>query len=410
MTTRPTETTRRKRYFGNVRKLPSGRWQARYTGPDDRVYSAKTPEGKPLTFQTKALADGWLAKVRADIERGTWVSPDRAKPVAPKMFREYADAWLPSRRVKGGRPLAVRTREHYEQLLQDHLYPTFGDVPVSDIEPSAVRAWHADMGEATGPTATAHAYGLLRTILNTALSDGLIAANPCRVRGAGQTTRRVKIRPATLAELETIASNVPVRYRLGIMLAAWCALRFGELAALRRRDIDLKNGVLHVRQGAVWTKSAGQMFKDPKSEAGRRDVHIPPHLIPMIKQHLQEHVVAEREALLFPAAGDLSRPMASSTLKRVYWPAREKAGRPDLRFHDLRHTGATLAAATRATLAELMQRLGHSTPAAAMRYQHATKDRAQAIANALSKLAAGEVVSINQAPSKRAENGKEATN
>jgi len=401
---------RKKRYFGNVRKLPSGRYQARYTGPDDRVYSAKTPEGKPLTFQTKALADGWLAKVRADIERGTWISPDRAKPAAPKTLREYSDAWLPSRRVKGGRPLAVRTREHYEQILVDHIYPTFGDVPVLDIEPPSVRAWHSVVSEGTGPTAAAHAYGLLRTILNTAVSDGMITANPCRVRGAGQTTRKVKIRPATLGELETLASNVPPRYRLGIMLAAWCALRFGELVALRRRDVDTRNAVLHVREGAVWTRAAGHVFKDPKSEAGRRDVHIPPHLMPMVKLHLREHVEADRGALLFPAKGDQTRPMAASTLKRVYWPAREKAGRPDLRFHDLRHTGATLAAATGATLAELMERLGHSTPAAAMRYQHATKDRARAIADALSKLAAGEVVSIDHAPSKRAESGKEAAN
>ena len=76
-----------------------------------------------------------------------------------------------------------------------------------------------------------------------------------------------------------------------------------------------------------------------------------------------------------------------SSLYAVYHPAREAAGRPDLRFHDLRHTGAVLAAATGATLAELMARLGHSTVAAAMRYQHAAADRDKAIAEALSKLA-----------------------
>jgi integrase len=78
-------------------------------------------------------------------------------------------------------------------------------------------------------------------------------------------------------------------------------------------------------------------------------------------------------------------------------PAREAAGRPDLRFHDLRHTGATLAAVSGATLAELMARLGHSTPGAAMRYQHAAADRDKVIAQALSKLAAGTVVPIEQA-------------
>ena len=86
-----------------------------------------------------------------------------------------------------------------------------------------------------------------------------------------------------------------------------------------------------------------------------------------------------------------------STLNGVFYPAREAAGRPDLRFHDLRHTGATLAAATGATLAELMARLGHSRPGAAMRYQHAAAERDKIIAEALSKLANGTVTPIKRA-------------
>ena len=90
-----------------------------------------------------------------------------------------------------------------------------------------------------------------------------------------------------------------------------------------------------------------------------------------------------------------------STLYRVFYPAREAAGRPDLRFHDLRHTGATLAAATGATLAELMARLGHSTPGAAMRYQHASADRDRVIAEALSKLATDNVTPIRRTTTTR---------
>ena len=77
------------------------------------------------------------------------------------------------------------------------------------------------------------------------------------------------------------------------------------------------------------------------------------------------------------------------SLYKVFYPAREKAGRPDLRWHDLRHTGAVLAAQTGATLAELMGRLGHSTPQAALRYQHAAAGRDAQIAAALSALATG---------------------
>jgi integrase len=93
--------------------------------------------------------------------------------------------------------------------------------------------------------------------------------------------------------------------------------------------------------------------------------------------------------------------MAPATLYRVYYPAREAAGRPDLRFHDLRHTGAVLAAATGATLAELMSRLGHSTAGAALRYQHAAAGRDKVIAAALSKLAGGSVTPITRAETSR---------
>ena len=105
---------------------------------------------------------------------------------------------------------------------------------------------------------------------------------------------------------------------------------------------------------------------------------IPPHLMPLVHEHLIEHVGRGRDALLFPSAAGGGRSPVG--LYEVDHPAREAAGRPDLRFHDLRHTGATLAAATGATLAKLMRRLGHSTPGAAMLYQHAADDRDAAIA------------------------------
>jgi integrase len=377
---------RQRRYFGSVRRLPSGRWQARYTGPDGQPWTARTPQGRPLTFDTKGDAEAWLSLRQSEILRGAWLPP--AAPVAaPVTFRSYAGVWL------ADRDLADRTRGDYSAILRDHILPVFGETAVTAITPAAVREWHARLKDTTGPTQRAHAYGLLRTILNTAVADEVIAANPCRVRGGGSVRRAKRIRPATLAELEALVKALPDRYRLMALLAAWCALRFGELAELRRGDINVRGGVVHVRRGVVRTGD-GRKVKGPKSEAGKRDVAIPPHLIPVVKAHLAEHTAMSRDALLFPAAGDPAAHMAPATLYRVYYPAREKAGRPDLRFHDLRHTGATLAAATGATLAELMARLGHSTAGAALRYQHAAAERDKAIAEALSGLAGGTVTPI----------------
>jgi integrase len=367
-----------RRDFGYVRQLPSGRWQASYLAPDGKRYTARTDDDRPLTFDSRTYASAWLSRVHGDIQAGRWVSPDAPKAATALvlLLRAYADAWLE------GRELSATTGKHYRDLLDRLILPALGDTEISSISPVVVREWHA--GLPPKPTQKAHAYSLLRTIANTAVDDGIIASNPCRVRGAGQAKRARQIRAATLPELETIAAAVPERYKLMILLAAWCAMRFGELAELRRSDVDVKNLVIHIRRGVI-RGDAGTEVKGPKSEAGRRDVNIPPHLKAAVVSHLQGHVQPRGDALVFPAAS--GRHMSPSSLQAVYYPARKKAGREDLRFHDLRHTGAVLAAATGATLAELMARLGHSTVSAAMRYQHAAQDRDKAIAEALSKLA-----------------------
>ncbi len=375
---------RRRRGFGRIRQCqPSGRYQASYIGPDDQLHKA------PETFDAREDAEGWLADRRREIDRELWSPPATAEQKVAKRkrelrFREYAEGWLESRMIRG-RPLKPRTREHYEKLLKDHIYPTFGSKPVRDISMTAVDRWYAKTLP-DHPTMRAHAYSLLKTILETARTrDRIIEANPCAIRGAGTTTRTIKPRPATIEQLGIIAGEMPENLKLIVLLASWLALRFGELVELQRRDCDLDGGVIHIRRAAVRVDKGWQVG-DPKSEAGKRDVAIPPHIIPAIEDHLAKHVAPEKNALLFPAKN--SKHLQPSTLYRHFHKARDKAKWPG-RFHDLRHSGAVMAAQTGATLAELMARLGHSTPQAAMRYQHAAQGRDAEIAEALSKLAAG---------------------
>jgi integrase len=328
-----------------------------------------------VTFDSKQYANAWLDRIHAEIQTGRWVSP-LTPGVRPPTLRDYAAAWLADRDLK------LTTRRHYRDVLDRHVLPTLGDALVTDITPAAVRTWHAALGRTAGPTIRSHAYRILRSILNTAVADDLIVANPCRIRGAGSDRRVKVIRPATLAELDALVAAMPERYRTMTLLAAWCGLRFGELTELRRSDVDLRTGVLRVRRGVVHLGAGQTLVSTPKTEAGIRDVAVPPHLLPAVREHVQG---LTSDALLFP--GRDGRHMAASSLQRVFGPARAKAGRPDLRWHDLRHTSAVLAAATGATLAELMSRLGHTTPGMAMRYQHAAQDRDRVIAEALSDLA-----------------------
>lgn len=379
------------RSFGYLRRLPSKRWQASYVGPDTQRYKA------PTTYLAKIDAEGWLADRKREIDAGLWRpgGAPAADAPTPTLFGPYAAAWL------AGRDLKPRTRSHYAALLEGQILPTFAKTPVKFIDPPMIRAWHASLAANGTPTLRAHSYSLLRAILKDAVPDGLLASNPAVIRGAGNAKRARKIKPATLEELAIIVEAMPAKYRAMVLAAAWCALRFGELAELRRSDVDLVKGKISIGRGVVrvptaTTRPDGSTIKGtvvlvdtPKTESSVRDVSIPPHLVPVLREHLERHTAWGRDGLLFPAAGDPTQHLAPSTLYKSYYPARIKAGRPDLAFHHLRHTGAVLAASTGATLAELMARLGHSTAGAALRYQHAAQDRDAIIAAKLSELAAG---------------------
>jgi integrase len=357
--------------FGSIRELPSGRYQVRYFGTDGVRHTA------PITFDTKGDAATWLATARTDIVRGHWAPPQKRADTTT--FGDYAAGWLAERELK------PRTRVHYRALLDRQLLPTFEDMAVSSITPAVVRIWHTEVGKSR-PTLRSHAYGLLRAILGTAVSDQLIGMNPCQIRGGGTSKRVVKIKPASLSELEALTIEMPAKYQMAVLLAAWCGLRFGELTEQRRKDVDLPSGTLHVTRAVAWVHSR-PVVGTPKSDAGVRDVAIPPHLLPALKAHVAEHAARGKDGLLFPSPAGTH--LTTSTLYRSFWRARRLAGRPDLRWHDLRHTGAVLAASTGATLAELMSRLGHSTPGAALRYQHVAEGRDALIAIALSELATG---------------------
>lgn len=383
---------RERRGFGRLRKLPSKRWQAAYTGPDLVLHRP------PSTFVTKDDAVAWLAAERKLIDLDTWTPPAErraVRKVAGQTVDEFANEWLSDRKTPKGEPLKARTAADYRRYLDRHILPALGSLPLRQLTPARVQAWYDEL-DAQTPTQRAHVYQLLRAIATTAADKKLIPANPCKIPGAGRAQRAKKITPATPAELAAIAANMPKRLQLAVLLGGWCALRYGEIAELRRRDIDLKRGTITVSRGVTWPSvrdpetgklTSTAVVGTPKTAAGLREVHIPPHILPEVEAHLAEHTDRGRDAMLFASSsGHHIHPRAFGWR---YHQARVKAGRSDLRFHDLRHTGAVLAAQTGATLAELMGRLGHSTPSAAMRYQHVAADRDRAIAAALSRLAEG---------------------
>lgn len=230
-----------------------------------------------------------------------------------------------------------------------------GGIELGKLTVSAVRAWHAALLVEL-PAVAPKAYQVLRTTLNTAVADGLLVVNPCKIKGAGQAHHEE--RPvASVAEVGDLADAVDPRWRAMVLLAYWCGLRLGELRALRRKDLDLLHRWVQVRE-QVADVGGRLLTGPPKTDAGRRRVAIPPHIQDALAHHLEIFVGPEPDAYVFTGHHGAA-PLPSATWRRAWDEARRTTGLLHLHLHDLRHAGNTLAAATGDRhLGEGEQRLG----------------------------------------------------
>src|SRR6266568_4384396 len=219
----------------------------------------------------------------------------------------------------------------------------------------------------------------------------MIRRNPCRIKGAGQ--EKSPERPVlTIRQVFALAAAIEPRYRALVLLAVFASLRWGELAALRRGHIDLASGTLRVALSVVELVDGSLVTGPPKSEAGKRLVTLPPFLLPEIETHLDQFTAPDNDSLVF--VGPKNGPLRRSNFSGIWRSATESAGLTSFHFHDLRHTGNHIAAATGASLRELMGRMGHSTTRAALIYQHRTTERDRLIAAAMSEIVETELDEI----------------
>ena len=411
---RPAAKKRRRRSFGAIEQLQSGRFRARVRVPGGRYVSA------PITFASRTDASVWLDVTHADMVRGLWQAPGQRETDDKYSVGEYVALWIERH------PTAKSsTKELYRGLFRSCIEPGLGKDRLTALTADTVRDWYHRLGErlasdaaaerarleragrslsaATvrdGRTRQAQAYRLLRAALATAVGDGLIAAQPCRIVGGG--TPRASVDRADIAgrlltpvQIARVAAAMPPRYEVLVLAAAWSGLRQGELLALTRADLDLDAvpPVLRVRRRVRRTDKGVLDVDTPKSAASRRTVSLPGPLRDALARHVTEFVAGGDDALIFctvagtvPARGNLT-----ATFRR----ATAAAGAGPMRFHDLRHCAQVLAAEAGATLAELMARMGHSTPNAAQIYMHARSERDAVLADALAlAMNAAEVIPL----------------
>lgn len=347
----------RRRAFGNTRRLPSGRWQARYRDACGQEQTAM--------FATKSEAARWLSGIETDMARGDWSDPQLGRVTVD----EWAEQW-----VATTVHLKPKTQWGYLSTLRTHVLPAFGDVPVSAVDTAAVRRLMAKMLSAGSSPATAtKARAVLRLVMACALEGGAIKANPCVGVKVGRAKRRemVFLTPAQIEDLAEAISRPPVRPgggehrraaypELGLLvrLAAYTGLRAGELGALRVGRVDTLHRRLTVAESLA--DVGGHLSFGPTKNSRERVVGVPAFLIEPLRDHLATRP-ADPGALVF--VGPEGGPMRHANIyRRHFRPAVARAGIPAAtRFHDLRHTCAALLISGGAPQMAVMRRLGHST-------------------------------------------------
>lgn len=225
---------------------------------------------------------------------------------------------------------------------------------------------------------------MLKGILNTAVDDELIRRNPCRIKRAGQE-KSVERPVLTMPQVYALAAATDERYRALVLLAAFTSLRWGELAALRRSDIDAQARTVRVTRQLNERDGGGFTFGPPKSEAGVRIVAIPELIMPDLAAHIVSYARPGNDGLVFTSPGD--GPLRHTNFRRRFWvPAVAAAALPT-------------SSDAGANLRELMERMGHSTTRAATVYLHGGTERQQAIADELTRQAAEQLGRSKAKPS-----------
>ncbi len=387
--------------MASLSKLPRGLslYRGRYRVRMDH-------EGRTVAlgmFDTLGDAKAALNIARADVARGLFVPPAERRAVrkaqgeraaaASMTLRQWSEQWLVALEANPDR--SKGTVVAYRSVLKNHIIPQLGEVRLVDLTTELV-ADHMDAlarlpskrhaGARTNGIAP-NASIVLRSCINAAVKAH---AGGLETFKFPEARKHRRVRPeddqgdlASPDEVRAFTEAMPAHLRIAVPLAAWCALRMGEVLGLQRRDLehlgDPSRAVLHVRR--QWNSQA-KALTPPKADSVR-SIAIPAALLPQLVMHLGTFTGPEPTAPVL--CGPRGARVSQSTLDRHWRESRDQAGRPGFHFHNLRHTGLSAYAVQGATLAELLHRGGHTDVTVALRYQHATATRDRALTERLSR-------------------------
>jgi integrase len=353
--------------FGSIIKAPSGHYYGRYRRKGHDYYTPR--------MRTKTQVYRCLAEIHAAIVDGTWVPPAKGKQgrkvatSADATLTEWVWPILDGLEDAGFSPNTARS---YQSVWRRHILPIVGDIRLSDLSEGHSEMVKAAMASSYAAKTVRNVMLAFSAVVARAVSDKVIPSNPVKVIGSRGETKRA---PVTLAsdDLERLIDAVPQHLRAAFALASWGCLRYGEIAPLERRDVDLP--LVSVTKAVKRAPGGKLVLGPPKSKAGYRAVALGQRAADVVQFHLDNYVMAAPESLLFRRDGQDVPYLSDKALRRVLSDSLAKADLPPMRFHDLRHTGMTLYGQAGATLADLMRRGGHTSPDTVMIYQHSNRRR-----------------------------------
>lgn len=316
------------------------RWRARYVDGDGRERSQ--------TFVRKGDAERFLVAVEADLLRGTYVDPQRAKLTVGA----YADRWL------AAQPLRPSSRRTYEIYLRTRIVPALGQRALGSITPTDVRGLVRSLQHDLAPITVHHVHGLLATILRAAMEDGYLSRNPCARTAPGKGPK-ARIKPLSVEQVQALVDALPERYRVAAMLGAGCGLRIGETLGLRIGSVDFAAAEIAVVEQLQLLPGAPPTLVAPKTASSIRVIPLPASVAAALREHLDRRPGEEKDLVLRSSTGG---PIWPNTFHASIWrPAAVRAGLGKARFHELRHFYATALIRAGESVKTVQAALGHAS-------------------------------------------------
>lgn len=331
-------------------------------------------------FDTKKEAEKALAETITKIENNDFILPKRIT------FKEFANFWMENH-VKPD--LSPTTAYGYKQILDLHIIPFIGNIELQKLRPVDIQQYYNIKREQlSGKTLLQH-HRILHKMLGYAMTLQLIPSNPADKVEAPKA-KKYKSRVLTLDEIKQMQEALKgTELEAPINLTLDLGLRRGELLALKWDDIDLDQGIIEIKNNLV---RAGKelIFKEPKSETSLRRLKLSPTVVSMLRTHKKRQAELKLmlgseyhdNGLVFcEPNGDIMNP---TKLSRKFSEFLKRNNLPHIRFHDLRHTNATLMLKAKIAPKVASARLGHSTITITMDlYSHMLTDMDEEVANTL---------------------------